>query len=91
MVSSAFYCHEIECEIMERNLHWSFKEKLEDGRDEFMKFIKAKRRTENYPHPVKDCFQMCKERGNLYKLKGKYNGLEKVSLHYENLSPGIRK
>jgi len=63
MVSSAFYWHEIECEIMERNLDWYFKGKLEDARDEFMKFIESKRRTENYAHPVKDCSQMCKERG----------------------------
>ncbi|XP_068713550.1 uncharacterized protein [Montipora foliosa] len=64
MVSSAFYWHEIECEIMVRNLDWSFKGKLEDARDEFMKFIESKRRTENYAHPVKDCSQMCKERGS---------------------------
>ena len=42
MVSSAFYWHEIECEIMERSLDWSFKGKLEDARDEFMKFIESK-------------------------------------------------
>lgn len=63
MVSSAFYWHEIESELMERNLDWSFKGKLEDARDEFMKFIESKRRTENYAHPVRDCSQMCKERG----------------------------
>ena len=63
MVSSAFYWHEIECEIMERNLDWYFKGKLEDARDEFMNFIESERRTENYAHPVKDCSQMCKERG----------------------------
>ena len=74
MVSSAFYWHEIECEIMERSLDWSFKGKLEDARDEFMKFIESKRRTENYAHPVKDCSQMCKERGNIYKLT--YFGLD---------------
>ena len=66
MVSSAFYWHEIECEIMERNLDWSFKGKLDDARDEFMKFIESRRRTENYAHPVTDCSQMCKERGNLF-------------------------
>ena len=68
MVSSAFYWHEIECEILERNLDWSFKGKLEDARDEFMTFIESKRRTENYAHSVKDCSQMCQERGNSYKL-----------------------
>ena len=71
MVSSAFFWHEIECEIMERNLGWYFKGKLEDARDDIMKFIKSKRRTENYAHPVKDCSQMCKERArysNIYKL-----------------------
>ena len=67
MVSSAFYWQEIECELRERNLDWSFKGKLEDARDEFMNFVESKRRTENYAHPVTDCSQMCKERGNLYK------------------------
>ena len=67
MVSSAFYWHEIESEIIERNLDWAFKGKLEDARDEFRKFIKSKRQTENYAHPVTNCSQMCKETGNLDK------------------------
>lgn len=88
MVSSAFYWHEMECEVMERKLDWSFKGKLEDARDEFMNFVENKRRTENYAHSVTDCSQMCKERGNRYKLT--YIGLNLQPLSLRIINNGLR-
>lgn len=57
MVSAGFYSHEIESELRERKMKWTFKGKLEDARDEFMSFIESKRRTENYAHSATSCLE----------------------------------
>ena len=63
MVSSAFYWHEIEAEIHDRHLNWSFVGPIEESKDRFMEYIESKRRNEIYKHPEEECSEMCKKRG----------------------------
>lgn len=84
MVSSAFYSHEMEEELKERNLDWAFVGKLEDARDNFMEYIESQRRLENYAHPTENCSKMCKERGNVM-INEKYSDMNHrgVVWHFE--------
>lgn len=84
MVSSAFYSHEMEAELKERNLDWAFVGKLEDARDNFMEYIESQRRLENNAHPTENCSKMCKEGGNV-TINEKYSDMNHrgVVWHFE--------
>lgn len=73
-MSAAFYNHEMEAEIRERNIKWQFKGNDDDARDEFMNFVEKKRRIELYDHPAANCSTMCKERGCLNIFLFKFYG-----------------
>ena len=73
-MSAAFYNHEMEAEIRERNIQWQFKGNDDDARDEFMNFVEKKRRIELYNHPATNCSTMCKERGCVNNFLLKFYG-----------------
>ena len=64
VVSESFYWHEIEEEIRDRHLDWTFFGDVDKMKDDFMEHIDHIRRVENYTHPESDCSDMCKSKGN---------------------------
>lgn len=63
VVADAFYWHEIEQEIRERKLDYSFKGTVDEMKDSFMEYIDGLRRKEKYIHTERDCSPMCKSKG----------------------------
>jgi len=63
IVSSAFYWYEVEDEIRERGIDWTFKGNKEDQLDSIMAEIDRLRCSELYKHTEEDCSDICKKRG----------------------------
>jgi hypothetical protein len=63
IVSEAFYQHELEEEMKERKIEWTYKGDGEKQKDVAMEYIENLRRNEVYSHPESDCSRLCKDRG----------------------------
>ena len=63
LVSDSFYQHEIEEELRERGLSWSFNGDNSDGLTAVLKKINELQSSEIYPHPDDQCSEACAARG----------------------------
>lgn len=63
LVSEAFYQHEIEEELRERGLSWTFKGDDSDALTSVLHKINALRSSEIYPHSAEQCSEACAARG----------------------------
>ena len=67
-ISDAFYQHEIEEELRDRYLSWSFHGNEDESIKTVLQKVNALRSTEMYPHFEDDCSEACATRGTSVPL-----------------------
>lgn len=73
IVSNAFYWYEVEDEIRERGIDWTFKGNKEEQLDSIMAEIDHLRCSELYKHTEEDCSDICQKRGMTLEMMPIYS------------------